>query len=179
MVSALTGPRDLCGALEVDDAQPLADVPVVEGFEFKLAGRAPKADLDVIVLVCAHRDAFVRYVGNAQEEVPGLLFERTQALVEALYLVRDSLHLVDEGGGVLLVSFQSGYLIGDRVAPGPEFFGLLEQPATLLFFGKEGVEGQGRAPVLEGLDDRVGISPDELYIEHVQNLRYKCCGYRI
>ena len=99
------GPGDLGGALEIQDPQVLADVPMGLGFEGKAGRLAPGLDHGVVVGGGAHGDAGVRQVGQGKEEFPhpGIVLGRFRLpfldpLIDLLDLVHQWLGLAVQAG---------------------------------------------------------------------------------
>src|SRR5205807_6821007 len=92
---------DLGAALEVEDAESFADVPVRFRSEIEFRLLAPCA-LDAIRAV-VHTDRYgvVRRIGKIELQRAQLVSDAGQALVELLDLVPDVLHGLDLRGGIL------------------------------------------------------------------------------
>jgi len=64
-----TGARDFGGAFEVKNAKRLTQVPVRLGSEIESRRRAPAADFDIVLGAVANRNAGIRKVRDAGEDV--------------------------------------------------------------------------------------------------------------
>jgi hypothetical protein len=75
------GPGELDAALEIYDPQILTQFPVGPGGEGELLRLPPGPQHLVIAFVPAHRDAMVRDIGNAEEEIVQLTLGGFQPFV--------------------------------------------------------------------------------------------------
>ena len=91
---------DLGRALEIQDAQLRAQVPVRLGLEIEAGRLAHAPHLDVRVRVPAHRHGFVRHVGDAGQNLAELLVERGHLPLERGDLNLQCAHLLLAGGGI-------------------------------------------------------------------------------
>ncbi len=85
---------DLGGALQIQDLQLRAQIPMRLGFEIELARLAPAAHFDVVVRALAHRHGLVRDVGDAGHQIAkgfvgglGLFIQRRDAFADGAALL--------------------------------------------------------------------------------------------
>ncbi len=105
---------DLGRAVEVQDAEGLADLEVLPGREAELAGGAPAADLDVVVGGGAHRHRRVGDVRDLEQQGLEAAVGFLHPLVERLDAVRDLPH--PRGGGLRVLAAPLGLPDGLRGA---------------------------------------------------------------
>ncbi len=92
---------DLGGALEIQDAQFRAQVPVRLGLEIELRRLAHAPHFHVVVGVSAHRHGFVRHIGDAGQQFAELLVQRLSPVRRGRRsLRRHGAHLLLPLGGV-------------------------------------------------------------------------------
>src|SRR5438874_6826378 len=94
-------PRQLCRAIKIKHSELLAQFPVRLGLKVEFRRRAPAPELDVIFSSCADRNAVVRKVGNARQNVAQAGFKVACDLLFFLYLLAQLLGFVDLRGCVL------------------------------------------------------------------------------
>ena len=169
-VEARTG--DLDAAVEVDDSQVRAKVPVRLCLEVELARGAPATDLRVVGVVLAVRDALVRDVGDGGNQVEELLLNLVALVVELgnTLLVGSDARLGGLGLVPLALAHELANLLGDGVALRLEPLDLHDDGATLLVKLEELLAVPVR--VLTGLArlvHDVGILANELDVEHVHS----------
>ena len=127
---------DLGGALEIEDAEFGAEIPVRLGLEIELRGLAPAAHFDVVGFGAAHRHGFVRDVGNAGEQFLELLVHGFHLLVERGDLLGDGADFLLPLGGVGAFALEFADLDALLVLARLELFGLGN--------GRRGASGPGR-----------------------------------
>ena len=72
----------LHGALEIDDTERRAEVPVRDGLEVELARRAPRGDFHVVVLVGTDGHGRIGDVGGGEQQQPGVCIDDSKLRVE-------------------------------------------------------------------------------------------------
>ena len=132
---------ELDGGVEVQP-QPLAHVDVVLGLEVEVARRAPRAHLHVAALAFAHRHAFVRQVGDGQQQRLHVGLDLVQALRGALELGLDAGDLGHHGIGRFTLGLELADLLGELVALGLQLLGAALDGLALGFERLEGVHVQ-------------------------------------
>ena len=162
--------RQLDAALEVDDAQRLAQLPVRPRLEVEAARRALAAHHHVVAVVLADRHAGQRQVGNAAHRVEQLLVDDAQPVVQDLDLVADAAHLRFQrlGFGALAVAHELADALALSVATGLQFLDLRQQLPAFLVQRQRLVHR--RLAVLQRrhlLPDEIRCLADYLDIEHV------------
>ena len=95
---------ELVAALEVEDVQIGAQIPVRLKVEVELARGAPTTALNVLVLVLAVRRGLARNVGQVSHEVVLLLLEGGTALGQTVNLLVDGAHGLLGGLGLVLLA---------------------------------------------------------------------------
>ena len=122
---------DLGGALEIQNPQRRAQIPMRLGREIELARLAPAADFLIVGGASAHRDARVRNVGNQAQHLAQALVAGLRLLIQFLNLGPEGLHIRNQRGGILLLLFERGNFIGGFVAPRLAPFHFHQHPAAL------------------------------------------------
>ena len=122
------GAGDFGGALEVEDAELLAELPVGLGREVEGGRRAPALHLDVGGFVAADGDGVVRKVGDGGQDVVergvgglGLLFEGGNAFLELEHLGGEQVEfglLLRGDGAFFLGSHERADFFAELVAAG-------------------------------------------------------------
>ena len=159
---------ELVAALEVENVQIGAQVPVRLKVEVELARGAPTATLDVLVLVLAKRGGLARDVGQVGHKVVLLLLEGGAALGQAIDLLVDGAHgLLGSLGLVLLALLHQGAdLLGLGVTRGLELLDLGDDGTTLVIELKELLAIPRRLAVSHGGVDGIGVLANKLDIKH-------------
>ena len=101
---------DLACALEVQDIQSFADVPVGLRFEAELSRLSDFAQLDVVGIVFACLDLRIRNVRYTEQDTPELLLYIRNFTVELLDAGRQLLHLFEKLRDVLALFLQFRHL---------------------------------------------------------------------
>src|ERR1019366_6760557 len=91
---------DLAGAREIEDTELGTEVPMCLGLEVELRWLANSADFHVVVGGTAHRDGFVRDIGDAGEQFLELLVDGLHLFIERGDLLRDGAHFLLPRGSV-------------------------------------------------------------------------------
>ncbi len=99
-VDGEAGAGDFGGAVEVEDAECLADLPVGAGGEGEGGGCAPGADDDVVVLGGTYGDGGLRHVGQRLHELAEAVLRSIGVALESFGVGFEKAHLLGEGGGV-------------------------------------------------------------------------------
>ena len=166
------GAGKLHAAVEVNDAQLGAKVPVGLGLKVKLARGAPATHLGVVGVVLAVGNVLVRDVGNGGDEVKELLLHGIATVVQRgdALLVGGDLGLLGLGLLLLALAHQLADLLGGAVAGRLERLDLGDDGAALLVKLKELLA----VPVsvlagLAGLVHKVGVLANELDVEHLDS----------
>ena len=94
---------DLRRAIEIEDAQGLAEVPVRLRLEIEAGLLTPRALHAIGAFIPTLGDAVMRYVRKVELEVLQIVFDARQNRVELLDLIAEALHGFDLRAGVLLV----------------------------------------------------------------------------
>ena len=158
----------LRAALEIDDAQLRAEIPMCLGLEIPLAGRAPATHFRVVVLVIAHRSGVGRHVGRMEQQVLQLRVDFLTFVACTDELVFDLGHarLRSVGFVTLAVLHEHADLLRQRVALGLERLFLHDGSAACLVELRELLA----IPIGVAVAHRFGncflIIADELYIKH-------------
>ena len=106
-------------ALEVEDAELLAKLPVRLGGEIEIRLFAPGLDGDVVFFGFAGGDFVAREVGDARERETHLLIERGGGLVEVVELVFEGASFVHQRGGIFAFALESADLLARARCGGP------------------------------------------------------------
>ena len=101
LVNSEPGAGDLGCALEVEDVQIFADVPVGFHLEALFSRGAPLAQLDIIAVVYAFLYVFIRCVRHVQQSVAQSLFCLGDLSVQFLDIVGELLELCHQFGRIL------------------------------------------------------------------------------
>ncbi len=162
------GSGDFRGGLRVQDAEVSTEVPVRFGFEAEVFRLAPAADLNVFGVILADRDALVRNVRDAEDDLLLTVCERRELLVVRLDLGLDLAHLGEDLGGVSPGLLDLGDLLGSFVLLLFQFVVLLLQRAALRVDGDELVDFRIQVAVA-GLDrsfDALRVFSDDFDVQH-------------
>ena len=161
------GTGDLRRRFEVELAEGFAHVHVVAGFEIELAGRAPAAQLHVVVLVAAVGRLRVGQVGQAAEQFVQFLLHQRQFLFGHLELFAQGRDLGQDGAGIL----PFGLGLADGLRAGLAFVLQVLHPhlqgLALFVQGAEAVHVEVEAPPGQLRADEFGIAAQQFGIEHV------------
>jgi hypothetical protein len=159
---------DLRGALEVEHAEPRADVPVRRrgAGGARLAPRAHHG----VALLAAGGHVGERDVRQAEEDVVQPPLRGRQARVERGDLVAEGAAARDEVVGALAGALAARDLLRARVARRLAFLDLLDERAAVALEPVEPLEVGGvrleRAAAREGLAERLGALADDSQVEH-------------
>ena len=159
---------ELVAALEVEDVEVGAQVPVRLKVEVELARGAPAATLDVLVLVLTVRGGIARNVGQVSHEVVLLLLEGGAALGQTVNLLVDGAHGLLGGLGLVLLALlhQSANLLGLGVTRGLKFLDLGDDGTALVVEFKELLAIPRRLAICHGDIDGIGVLANKLDIKH-------------
>ncbi len=159
---------ELVAALEVEDVQIGAQIPVRLKVEVELARGAPAATLDVLVLVLTVRGGIARNVGQVSHEVVLLLLESGAALGQTVNLLVDGAHGLLGGLGLVLLALphQGADLLGLGIARSLELLDLGDDGTTLVVELKELLAIPRRLAVSHGDIDGIGVLANKLDIKH-------------
>src|ERR1700730_2188417 len=108
--------RNLCGALQIENAEFGSEVPMRFGLEIEFPRLTAPADFDVIFRALAHRNGFVRKVGNARRQLTELFVERLDLVIERRDSAADLTHLLLPFGSVGSCLTQAGDLAALGIA---------------------------------------------------------------
>lgn len=163
---AATG--ELVAALEIEDIEVGAQIPVRLEVEVELARGAPTTTLDVLILVLTVRGGLARNVGQVSHEVVLLLLEGGTALGQNVNLLVDGTHGLLGGLGLVLLAFlhQGANLLGLGVARSLELLDLGDDGATLVVELKELLAIPRRLAISHGCIDGIGVLANKLDIKH-------------
>ena len=163
-----TAAGELVAALEVEDVQIGAQIPVRLKVEVELARGAPAATLDVLVLVLAVRRGLARNVGQVSHEVVLLLLESSAALGQAVNLLVDGAHGLLGGLGLVLLALlhQGADLLGLGITRSLELLDLGDDGTALVVELKELLAIPRRLAVSHGDIDGIGVLANKLDIKH-------------
>ncbi len=137
------GAGDLGGAVEVEDAEGLAELPVGLGGEVEGGDFAPGFFEAVAVLVLADRDVVLGEVGQGLEDGAEAVVGLGGGGLEGVDLGLELAGLLGLGGGVGAGAAELGDLLGELVALGLEGLELGDGVATGAVDGGEVAEGDG------------------------------------
>ena len=151
---------DLGGALEVENAQLGAEVPVGLRFEVEGAGRAPAFDFDVVVGATAYWDSLGRDIRDGRQVLSELLVDGFDLLFEGGGAVAHGAHLGLEFGGVLAGLFELADLLAFGVSAGFELFGFGERGAAADVELPEVLDVEREAAIGEPGGDRVQVGAE-------------------
>ena len=159
---------ELHRALEVDDAQRRTQVPVRLRLEVEVTRRAPAADLDVVVLVGAHRSARVRQVGAREQQVASLGVDRLEVRLDGGDPVVDAPHGVLRRLGLvaLAVLHERADRLGRLITLRLKRLDLADELAPLLVESQERVDVPRRVAARHRCANGIGILADESGVEH-------------
>jgi hypothetical protein len=159
---------DLRGALEVEHAEPRADVPVRR----RVAGGArlaPGAHHGV-ALLAAGGHVGERHVRQLEQQPVEFGLGLRASGVERRDLVAEGAAPGDQVVGGFAGALAARDLLGAGVARGLALFHLADERAAVALELVEAVEGRGegleRAAAVVGGAERVGVLADELEVEH-------------
>ena len=157
--------RHARGPVDVDDAQPFADLPVRLGLEGEPAPLPLRAQHHVVVIAPPRRRVGVHHVGKFRQRLLQLRLALTQAGVQIVNAACGLPLLRDQAGALRLVRGAANGLAGG-VAQRLQLLHLAEQGAPLLI-ERQG-PGQRRLglPELQHALDFIRVLADELDGEH-------------
>ena len=135
------GAGDLGGALEIQDAEARADVPVGLRLEVEARRLAPGLDHGVVRAVPADRYRGVRQVGDAHQQAVQPLLGLPERALELLDAAGDRAHLEDQRFGVFARFFHARDLVRYGVAAVPQFLDLQKRAAVKLVDFPERLQG--------------------------------------
>ena len=163
---AATG--ELVAALEIEDVEVGAQVPVRLKVEVELARGAPTTALDVLVLVLAVRRGLARDVGKVSHKVVLLLLESGAALGQTVNLLVDGAHGLLGGLGLVLLALlhQGADLLGLGITRGLELLDLGDDGTALVVELEELLSIPRRLAVGHGGIDGIGVLANKLDIKH-------------
>ena len=163
---AATG--ELVAALEVEDVEVGAQIPVRFKVEVEHARGAPTTALDVLVLVLAVRGGLAGNVGQVSHKVVLLLLESGAALGQTVDLLVDGAHGLLGGLGLVLLALlhQGADLLGLGITRGLELLDLGDDGTTLIVELKELLAIPRRLAVSHGGIDGIGVLANKLDIKH-------------
>ena len=151
-----TGAGNLGGALEIEDAQFGAEVPVRFGLEIELRRIAHAAHFQIVVGILAHRHGIVRHVGNSGQQFLEFGIRGLRLFLERGDFDLHRAHLFLQGGSIAAGLLQFADLRALRVGASLELFGLRDSGAATHVEFPEPVEvrrvtarGQTRCDVFE------------------------------
>ena len=159
---------ELVAALEVEDVEVGAQVPVRLKVEIELARGAPTTALDVLVLVLAKRGGLARNVGQVSHKVVQLLLKSASALGQTVNLLVDGAHGLLGGLGLVLLALlhQGANLLGLGVTRGLELLDLGDDGTALVVEFKELLAIPRRLAISHGGIDGIGVLANKLDIKH-------------
>src|SRR3990170_236530 len=163
---AETGPGDLRRPLEIEDLQVGADVDVIAHREGKRRGRPPRPDDSVVLFPRSLGNRRIGDVGDVQQDLLHLPLQLRKAGLHFLDPGRDLLHLLHEGGGVLLLPAQSADLLGGRVSLRPQSLHRRQKRPPLPVDPDKPFEVRRRPAPAQRLLDGRDVFTDELHVEH-------------
>ena len=158
--------RKLDSALEVHDAERLAEFPVRLRLKIELARLAPAAHLYVVVLVLALRHARMRHVRQLERELVEFVLYLRGFVVERLDFFAERADFVLERGRVLAGLFLDGDFLGAGVALLLQRLDAQQRLAALFVELLISVERKGVVARREHLRDFVVMVSDPLHIKH-------------
>ena len=163
-----TAAGELVAALEVEDVQIGAQIPVRLKVEVELARGAPTTALNVLVLVLAVRRGLARDVGQVSHEVILLLLESASALGQTVNLLVDGAHGLLGGLCLVLLALlhQGADLLGLGVARSLELLDLGDDGTALVVELKELLAIPRRLAISHGGIDGIGVLANKLDIKH-------------
>ena len=170
----------LDAALEVDDAQLGAEVPVRLEVEVELAGGAPAADLGVVIFAGAHRGLLGAHVGHAHGQGLELGVDFGLLCVELGDLVAHQAHGLLLGLCLLLLAglHPGTDLLGGGIALGLEGLDLADDLAALGVCVEEDVDVPLVVAVLAVFRDLLGVFADKANVEHDSSSLFAwCCRF--
>ena len=153
--------RDLGGALEVENAQLRAEVPVGLRFEVELPRLAHAPHLHVVFGIFAHRHGFMGNVGNTGQQVSKRHVERLDQLIAVRdhLLLRAHLLLQLAGVGALALQLSDRGALGIHL--GLQLFGQGDCVAPLSIQLAKAVEAGNVAAGGQALRDPVEVAPEK------------------
>ncbi len=163
-----TRPGELRRGIEIEAAEPGADVDMVPGLEAELARLAPAALLDGVLGPASDRDARVRQVRDQGDELAQLLLHGGVVRFHLLQLLPELGALAHQRGRLRLVllRLRLADLLGERVALRLQLLGRgLDLPALLLERPEAG-NVERVAASCEAFRHRVDLGSQQLGVDH-------------
>ena len=163
------GAGDLRRGLEIEQAEPLAEVDMVLHRKVEAARRTDGAHHRVVVGRPAHRHAVVRHVGHADEEGFDLFLQRREALLVGREFVGEARHRSLERGdvaGVLPLLHCLADLLRHLVAARLQLLGVPLQLLALALQREEARAVEHIAAVGEPGGDAIEVGAQQLDVQH-------------
>ena len=157
------------GALEIHQAERLADLLVRLGREGELSRPTPAAHFDVLVLGLARRHRRVGHVRDLEEEALHLAVHALELGLERLDPLAHLAHARLLVGRVLAAALGLADRLGGLVAQRLELLALTHEPSALGVQGEQRPDQLGASAVHEGALDRLGILADQSHVQHVRS----------
>ena len=158
--------RQLRRALEVEEAQCLAEFFVRLGGEGERARRSPAAHLDVLRLGRAGGHRRIGEVRDLEEDSFELRVDRLELRVEEFDAVAHLTHPHRLSGRVLAASFRQADRLGGSVAEGLELLALLDETAAGGVKVEDALHQLGATPVGKPALNRFGLLADQPEVQH-------------
>ena len=160
------GPGNLPGALEIQDAQGRAQVPMRLRFKVELARLAPTPNLLVVLRAPADGNARMRHIRNVAQEFLELFVVPLGLIIKLLDLRAHLFHLGNQGRGIPLRLFQSGDFLGSLIATRLARFRLEQEFAPFTVNGFKASERILHPALAHFLLHKLQIVTDKTQIEH-------------
>ena len=160
--------RQLHAALEVDDAQLGAKIPMRLRLEVELGRRAPTAHLGVLAFILADRRGLMRHVGHVHHELGKGRLGLVAAGRRLRQLVVDLANALLGGLGLVLLAF--AHHLADRlrrrIALSGKLLFLRDGGAALLVKRQEALAIELEVARAHRLDDGIQVFANEFEIKH-------------
>ncbi len=162
------GSAQLGRALQIENAQRLAQLPVRLGLEVEGGLFAPSLDGDVVGLATAGGNFVASEVGNAGQGVAHLFDQGGGALVQLVQLVFQRAGLVHDGRRVAALFLERAHLLAQFIAARLELLGQGDGLAAALIEGAKSTQQRGGVGPASAqfFFNKFQVSPDKSQVKH-------------